>query len=80
MDGDKLTGAMVGRDGNETPIQDGKYKDGELSFNVEREFNGNKVTIKYTGKVSGDTLKGKSEREVNGEIRKREFEAKREKP
>ena len=79
LDGDKLTGAMIGRDGNETAIQEAKYKDGEVSFKVERERNGNKFTIKYTGKVSGDTLKGKSEAEVNGEVRTREFEAKREK-
>jgi len=80
LDGDKLTGAMVGRDGQETAIQDAKYKDGELSFKVERERNGNKFTVKYTGKVSGDTLKGKSEADVNGQVRTREFEAKREKP
>jgi hypothetical protein len=79
LDGDKLTGAMIGRDGNETAIEDAKYKDGEVSFKVERERNGQKFTVKYTGKVSGDTLKFKSEAEVNGEVRKREFEAKREK-
>jgi len=79
LDGEKLTGSMVGRDNQETAIQDAKYKDGELSFKVERERNGNKFTVKYTGKVSGDTLKGKSEVEVNGEVRTREFEAKREK-
>src|SRR5262245_5671364 len=80
LDGDKLTGAMVGRDGNETAIQDAKYKDGEVSFKVERERNGNKLTVKYSGQVSGDTLKGKSEAEVSGEVRTREVEAKREKP
>jgi hypothetical protein len=79
LDGDKLTGTMVGRDGNETAIQDAKYKDGEVSFKVERERNGNKFTIKYSGKVSGDTLKGKSEFELEGQVRTREFEAKREK-
>jgi len=28
---------------------------------VTREFNGNKVTSKYTGKLSGDSIKGKME-------------------
>ncbi|HMF15021.1 MAG TPA: hypothetical protein VKE94_22045 [Gemmataceae bacterium] len=79
LDGDKLTGAMIGRDGNETAIQDAKYKNGEVSFKVERERNGQKFTTKYSGKISGDTLKAKSETEINGEVRTREFEAKREK-
>ena len=77
LDGDKLTGAMIGRDGNETAIQEAKYKDGEVSFKVERERNGNKFTIKYTGKVSGDTLKGKAEFERDGQTRSRDWEAKR---
>jgi hypothetical protein len=79
LEGDKLTGAMVGRDGNETAIEDAKYKDGEVSFKVTRERNGNKITSKYSGKISGDKFKAKSETEVNGETRKREFEAIREK-
>ena len=49
---------MPGRDGQETAIEDGKYKDGEVSFKVTRERMGNKFTIKYTGKVSGETIKG----------------------
>jgi hypothetical protein len=79
LDGDKLTGATVGRDGTDTAIEDAKYKDGELSFKVTRERDGNKFTIKYSGKVSGDKLKGKSEVERDGETVKREFEATREK-
>jgi hypothetical protein len=77
LDGDKLTGTFTGRDNKETAIEDGKYKDGEVTFKVTRERNGEKFTIKYSGKVTGDTLKGKSEFEVNGEARTREFEAKR---
>src|SRR4051794_15692946 len=34
LDGDKLTGTMPGRDGQETKIEDGTYKDGEVSFKV----------------------------------------------
>ena len=77
LDGGKLTGTITGRDDKETPIEDGKYKDGELSFKVTRERDGQKFTIKYSGKVSDDTLKGKAEFEVNGETRSRDFEAKR---
>jgi hypothetical protein len=76
LDGDKLTGVFV-RGDQETKIEDGKFKDGEVSFKVTIEVNGNKFTIKYTGKVSGDTIKGKTERERDGEIRSRDWEAKR---
>jgi hypothetical protein len=79
LDGDKLTGSMPGRDGQETAIEDGKYKDGEVSFKVTRERMGNKFTIKYTGKVSGDTIKGKTEFGREGQTQSRDWEAKREK-
>jgi hypothetical protein len=77
FDGDKLTGSMPGRDGQETKIEDGTFKDGEVKFKVTRERNGQKFTTKYTAKVSGDTLKGKAESERGGQTQTREFEAKR---
>lgn len=76
LDGDKLTGAMVRQD-QETPIEDAKYKDGEVSFKVTRERGGQKFTTKYFGKVSGDTIKGKSESEREGKTQSRDWEAKR---
>jgi len=84
VDGEKLTGAvtMPGRQGGdpiETAISDGKVKGDEISFNVVREFNNNKMTIKYSGKVSADTIKGKTESERNGQANSRDWEAKREK-
>jgi hypothetical protein len=77
LDGDKLTGAMVGRDNKETPIEDATYKDGDVAFKITRERDGNKFVIKYSGKVTGDTLKGKMEFDRNGETQSRDFEAKR---
>ncbi len=77
LDGDKLTGSMPGRNGQETAIEDGKYKDGEVSFKVTRERMGNKFTLKYTGKVSGDTIKGKTEFDRDGQPQSRDWEAKR---
>ena len=62
-----------------TKIDDGTYKDGEVSFTVTRERNGNKFTTKYKGKVSGDAIKGKIESERNGQKNERDWEAKREK-
>ncbi len=79
QEGEKLTGTLQAF-GNEADIKDGKVdKDGNVSFQVTREFNGNEVTIKYKGKLDGDTMKLTSEFERDGEVRKREFEATREK-
>jgi len=77
LDGDKLTGAMVGQNGQETAIEDGQHKDGEISFKVTRERQGNKITTKYSGKLSGDAIKGKIESERNGQPQSRDWEAKR---
>lgn len=82
-EGEKLTGkiSMPGRDGGEArdvEIQEGKIKGDEVSFNVVREFNGNRMVSKYTGKIAGDTLKGKMEFDRQGEKMSRDWEAKRE--
>jgi hypothetical protein len=74
VDGDKLTGTVSAAD-TETKIEDGKIKDGVLTFKAE--FNGGQFTIKYKGTVKGDTFKGKRDVERNGETITREFEAKR---
>ena len=76
-EGEKLTGTISGRN-NDTPIENGKIKGEEVSFQVTREFGGNKIVIKYTGKVAGDTIKGKSESERDGQTRTRDWVAKRE--
>src|SRR5262245_16455564 len=76
--GEKLTGSVTVLD-METKIEDSKYKDGEVSFTVNREMNGNRFTIKYKGKISGDAFKGKRELERDGQTNTREFEAKRSK-
>jgi hypothetical protein len=78
LDGDKLTGTIT-MGTRDTEISDGTYKDGDVAFNVVREQNGNKRTTKYTGKVSGDSIKGKIESERNGQATSRDWEAKREK-
>lgn len=77
LDGEKLTGMISGR-GGETAIEEAKLKGDDISFQVTRENNGTKMIIKYNGKVSGDTIKGKSETLRDGEPRSRDWEAKRE--
>ena len=79
LEGDKLTGAIVRRDNQETPIEDAKYKDGEITFKVTRERQGQKFTTKYQGKLSGDTITGKSERERDGNVMSTDWVAKRQK-
>jgi hypothetical protein len=79
QEGDKLTGVYVGRGNTESPIEDGTVKDNVVSFKVTREFNGNKFTIKYSGTLSGDSIKGKTSFERDGQTQDRDWEAKRQK-
>jgi len=79
LEGDKLTDVYVGRNNTESPISDGTFKDNVVKFNVVREFNGNKFTIKYSGTLSGDVIKGKSEFDRDGQAQSRDWEAKRQK-
>jgi hypothetical protein len=75
--GGKLTGTVsTGKDG-ETKIEDGTFKDGEVRFSVTRERNGERFTSKYSGKVTGDAIKGAYETTVGGKGQKRDWEAKR---
>jgi len=61
QDGGKLTGSVpgMGRGGDAPPteITNGKVDGDKVSFEVVREFNGNKMTSKYSGTVSGDEMK-----------------------
>ena len=75
-DGEKLTGTYTNQFG-QAEIADGSLKDGEITFKVKREFNGQPFIIKYSGKLSGDKITGKCEVDVNGETRALEWEAKR---
>ena len=76
QDGDKLTGSYTNQFGK-AEIEDGSLKDGEISFKVKRELNGQPFVIKYSGKLSGDKITGKCEFDVNGDTRALDWEAKR---
>jgi hypothetical protein len=64
-----LSGTILGMQGPQgaipdVAIGDASFKeDGTLAFSVTREFNGNKRTSKYTGKMEGDTITGSIERQ-----------------
>jgi hypothetical protein len=77
QDGEKLTGTITGRQGAETAIENGKVAGDTVSFKVTREFNGNKIVFSYEGKLDGDTIKGKTRFERDGQAESRDWEAKR---
>ena len=73
QDGDKLTGTITQPPQNqEVEIKDGMVKDDKVSFKVVGEFGGQTRTTTYTGTLSGDSLKGKSET-----VFSRDFDAKK---
>ena len=79
LDGDKLTGSMLGRNNQEVAIENATFKDDKVSFTYTRDFNGRKFTLKYNGTVKGDAITGKSEFERDGQTQSRDWEAKRQK-
>ena|SRR4029079_1490685 len=77
VEGDKLTGVYIGRNNMETAITNGSFKDNMVKFDVPLEFGGNKFTVKYSGTLSGDTIKGKTSFDRDGQSQERDWEAKR---
>ena len=56
-EGSNLTGTVDAGRGGPQEIKDGKIEGDNVSFNVVREFNGNTMTTKYAGTVSGNEMK-----------------------
>ena len=56
----KLAGTYSSRFGD-APITEASFEDDAIAFSVERELDGNKFTIKYQGKLDGDSIKGSLE-------------------
>jgi hypothetical protein len=77
----KLTGTIsgFGKDAKDIAIEEGKFKDGEVTFSVTTTRKDVKTVTKYSGKVDGDTIKGSTVRDVDGKEQKTDWEAKREK-
>jgi hypothetical protein len=76
-DGEAVTGTSLFRRGHATPIREGVFRDGEVSFQVVRERDGHSVTTRYRGKLDGDTIKGAIESDWAGEARRYEWVAQR---
>src|SRR5438874_1399110 len=78
QEGNKLTGTISGIGfGGETEIQDGSFKDGQVTFKVTRTRAGQDVTTTYTGKLQGDTIKGVVDTDMRGNKIPRDWEAHR---
>jgi len=57
VDGKTLTGTAPGRGGADIAIKDGTVDGDSFAFSIERPGrDGQTMTIKYTGKISGDTI------------------------
>lgn len=74
-DGEKLTGTAK-NDRGETPIEQGLIKGNDISFTENLDFQGQKLSIKYSGKLNGDEIK--FTRQV-GDFGSEEFVAQRKK-
>lgn len=61
--GDTLTGSVVGPMGNSAPISEGKINGDDIAFTVVFSLNGNQLKMTYSGKVSGDEMRLKVQRE-----------------
>jgi len=60
-DGATLNGSMLGPDGGQIPIKNGKVDGSKISFNVSIDFGGMALDFAYTGALSGDTLQMSSD-------------------
>lgn len=77
LNGDKVTGVMIRKDGSELPA-DGTFKEGEISFRVPGKTPGGKPMVhKYQGKLVGDTIKGTATIELPDQTVSGDWEAKR---
>ncbi len=77
--GENVTGTVTVQD-LKTVIEKGKLKDGQLTFEIPREYGGVKFMSRYSGRLTGDTLKGKIVSGTAPLERTYEWSAKREKP
>lgn len=79
QEGERVTGFVLVQE-LKTAIEKGQFKDGQLTFEIPREYGGVKFTSRYSGKLTGDKLTGKIVADTTPLERTYEWSAKREKP
>jgi hypothetical protein len=75
--GDKYVGVLTDSQGKGTPIKEAHLSDGELSFVVTFDRQGQEIKVTYKAKVTGDTLKGQVTFEALGMKRSIDLDGKR---
>ncbi len=78
QEGEQVSGFVTVQE-LKTAIEKGKFKDGQLTFEIPREYGGVKFTSRYSGKLTGDKLTGKIVSGAAPVERTYEWSAKREK-
>lgn len=76
QDGEQLSGSVFFNE-NEVPISEGRVHDGELSFKVTRDRDGQILSSAYQGKVEGSLIHGKIQSNWSGSDKTYDFEARR---
>jgi len=77
-EGSILTGSyMDGQDQRAVPITPTRFTDDRIDFSVIRESNGQRVTLTYSGTLSGDTITGQGRLEVGGQVQSTDWVARR---
>ena len=61
-----VRGKLSGRKGVGTDIKHGRFIDGMVTFEAEREREGEKVVSKFKGKLIGEQIKGKETSVIDG--------------
>jgi opacity protein-like surface antigen len=56
QDGETLTGAVTGPQGDPLPISDGKVHGDKVSFTVKVDMGGNSMKITHEGVIKGDEI------------------------
>lgn len=79
QDGENVTGSVTVQE-MKTAIEKGKFKDGQLTFEIPREYGGVKFMSRYAGKLAADKLTGKIVSGTAPVERTYEWSAKRAKP
>lgn len=69
VDGDRLKGTAMRSEDVVSEIENGRLRDGKLSFDVVSEWNGRRRVTEFTGSLEGTTLRGTAKTMRRGESR-----------
>src|SRR5262245_9978133 len=76
QEGNKLTG-KVSTEAGEIDVKNGTVMDGNVSFEITVDAGGGEIHVKFTGKLQGDSIKGKAEVTRDGNTMTRDWEPSR---